>query len=162
MAPFSLGTLAFLREPERGHPPALVRVSTATGGRRLLNDEKLESFHPEKKHNPGENSKGRENRFSIRIYSLSFDGESYGPIDTTLSMPGWEGLRNIRDLRLFPVQYCKPGRDFDLERFPTPDDIKSHLTERGQRYVGLGNTAHMYYSGQIIGTRSEQVSCIFQ
>ena len=158
---FSLGTLAFFREPERGHPPALVRVSSVSGGRRLLNNERLESFHPDKKHNPGENSKGRENRFSIRLYSLSFDGESYGPIDTSLTIPGWEGLRNIRDLKLFPVQYCKPGRDFDIERFPTSDDFKSHLTERGKRYVGLGSVAHRYYSGQIIGTRREQVKYLF-
>ena len=100
---FSLRNL--LREPDRGHPPALVRVSYVTGDRRMLNHESFKSSHLDQRLNPGENSECIENRFSIHIYSLSFDGESYGRIDTYLSIPGWERMMNVRWLECFPVQY---------------------------------------------------------
>ena len=68
---FGLTTCVFYQELDRGHPPALVRVSCVTGDRQTLNNGSFRNFHLDKNLNPGENLKGRENRFSIHVYSLS-------------------------------------------------------------------------------------------
>lgn len=156
---FSCGGLVYYREPLKDHPPALARVTSCNGGRRILNNGKWEnsdSLHPAGTQ-PGENSKGKENRFCIRHYTLDFDGESYGPVEDMITMPAWAGSRNVYDLKVFPFQYCTPNRDFDGAKFPTADDYKAHLTERGKKFVGLGSIAHKRYDGHIIGTQDEQV-----
>lgn len=157
---FSFGGLVYYREPVKDHPPALARVTSCNGGRRLLNNRKWENSDTLQQGvtpQPGENSKGKENRFYIRQYTLDFDGESYGPVENMMTMPAWAGSRNIHDLKVFPFQYCTPNRDFDGAKFPTADDYKAHLVERGKKFVSLGSIAHKRYDGHIVGTQNEQV-----
>lgn len=157
---FSFGGLVYYREPVKDHPPALARVTSCNGGRRLLNNGKFENSDPHQQANtpqPGENSKGKENRFYIRQYTLDFDGESYGPVENIIAMPAWAGSRNVHDLKVFPFQYCTPNRDFDGAKFPSANDYKAHLIERGRKFVSLGSIAHKRYDGHIVGTHNKQV-----
>jgi len=157
---FSFGGLVYYREPVKDHPPDLARVTSFNGGRRLLNNEKWENSDTLQQAvtpQPGENSKGKENRFYIRQYTLDFDGKSYGPVENMMTMPAWAGSRNVHDLKVFPFQYCTPNHDFDGAKFRTADDYKAHLIERGKKFVGLGSIAHKRYDGHIVGTQNEQV-----
>ena len=151
---FEVGGLAFEREPKQDHPPKIVRVMQFDGGRQLLNNGEWKTVDPRR---PVEesNSKGTENRFNIRFYSLDFDGEYYGPVEDSLSIPPWEGPRSIYDLKLFPLDFCRNGKDHGFESL---DDFRNHVIRRGKDFVKLDTIDQRHYNGQVIGTHRELVS----
>ena len=151
---FEVGGLAFEREPQKDHPPRIVRVTQFDGGRQLLNNGEWKTVEP---HRPvqGSNSKGVENRFNLRFYSLDYDGDYYGPVEDRLSIPPWEGPRSIYDLKVFPLNFCRKGEDHD---FDSLDDFKNHVVRRGKEFVKLDTMDRRHYNGKVIGTHREFVS----
>lgn len=154
---FKVGGLAYHRNPLPHHPPSIVRVTQFDGGRQILNDGDWKSTAPGRDAQ-GPHSKGKENRFFIRHYRLEFDGEHYGPVEDSLTMPAWEGERNIHDLKLFPLQFCRPQREFNEQKFRDLIAFKAHLVKRGKDFVKLDAISHKHYSGQVIGPQNEIVS----
>jgi hypothetical protein len=157
---YSIGELAYQREPQRDHPPSLVRITQVNGGRQLLNNGEFKTADPLRNASLvyGVNSKEKENRLYIRYYTLDFDGEHYGPVENAMTIPPWKGLRNIHDLKIFPIQFCRPGREFNSETFQTLEAFKSHVFARGRKFVGLKTIDHKHYNGQVVGTQNESVS----
>ena len=151
---FETGGLIFRPEPLPDHPPQISRIIEFNGGRQLLNNGEFKSQEV-RRDVPGANSKGLENQFCLHHYSLGFNGESYGPIYDRMTIPAWEGERNIHDLKLFPLQFVRNEKDHKFHDMAT---YKSHVIGRGKEFVKLEAIDHRYYKGEVVGTHKEFVS----
>ena len=153
---YEVGGLVFQREPLPSYPATISRVTHFDGGRELLNNGEFKGAEP-RKDIPGPNSKGTENRFYLRHYRLDFDGEYYGPVEEAFSIPPWEGIRSVYDLKAFPLQFCRNGID---HKFESLEDFRNHVIKRGKKFVELDPINHKHYRGQVIGSRHEFVSLL--
>ena len=154
---FTIGGLAFQREPEAGHDPRLLRVAQFHGGRRRFKDEPPH-------HGGGQVRESKkiaepeeiETFFQISAFNLESDGASFFPVQEVIEIPPWDGLRQVRELRYFPFEFCQQGGDKDFHQ-PSKELWKANLIDRGKKFAELGNVAFKYFDGHSFGEEREQV-----
>ena len=151
---FEAGGLVWQREPQPGYPPSISRVTHFDGGRELLNNSDYKGRLP-RRIVCGPNSKGAENRFFLRHYTLDFNGENYGPVEDILSMPPWEGTRSVYDLKVFPLNFCRDTID---HKFTSREAFLQHVIRRGKDFVNFDTINHRRYKGKVVGSKYEAVS----
>ena len=83
----------------------------------------------------------------VDLFSLDYDGDIFGPIETRVSVVSFEGEKNILDLPLYPIRFRK-----DAARF------KAEMLERGNKFCDLTKIAYRDYNGLSVAEPQEQVS----
>jgi hypothetical protein len=169
---FTVGELVYQRSPSGStgqpgyYPPRMLRVTQFDGGRELLSNSEWKSLDVQRialQRKP-ENSKGKENSFFIHSYSLDFDGDKFGPKTEALTIPHWDGLRNIHELKLFPIRFCRPGLEFSKEKYPNVGSWKQACVARGKEFCKLrqdDGVAVRHYKSQSQGEHKEQVPQVY-
>ena len=72
----------------------------------------------------------------LQVESISFDGQRFGYISSSLSISPYNNLRKIRDLSAFPFRYHQDARA-----------VKTSLLARAKRFVGLAGIHYRAYDG---------------
>lgn len=157
---YTIGGLVFQREPDAGHDPKLLRVAQFHGGRRIINEEQSHNAggqaHESKKITA---PKEKDTCFYISAFYIESDGASFFPVQEAIRIPHWDGLRHVRELRLFPFDFCQQGKDKDFDQ-PTKELWMQDLIDRGKRFAGLGSVAFKYFNGHSFGQDREQVNLL--
>ena len=154
---FTIGGLAFEREPEKGHDPRLLRVTQFHGGRRVIKDEPPHHGGGQVRESQKTSEpKEKDTCFYISAFYLESDGASFFPVQEAISIPYWDSLRHVRELRLFPLEFCQQGEDKDFHQ-PSKELWKADLIDRGKRFAKLGNVAFKYFDGHSFGKTRDQV-----
>lgn len=135
-------------DPSPNSPPKLWRVLQFSGSKRLLNNRDSSVTDPLCQ-NLGSGSKGQENRFLIKGFSLDADREfeKCVAIQEYYSMPPWDGDRDIRQLKVFHVNFCRQGYEFadaSLLKY------QRRLRNEGRRFCTLKQGSIRYYDGSAI------------
>ncbi|KAH8805361.1 hypothetical protein F5884DRAFT_799090 [Xylogone sp. PMI_703] len=81
--------------------------------------------------------------FVIDCFHYDYDGQGFGPIQTSIEIPAYEGNREIQSLPVLPSQFL-----------PDVHSRRDYLKERGLRFVKVTNShsiSHFYYSGATLG-----------
>ena len=154
---FTIGGLAFQREPDIGHNPRLIRVVEFHGGRRKLHDD--QPGHAEGHARQAKKTKKsveKETPFYISAFYVDSDGGSFFPIQESFYIPHWDGLRHVRELKLFPIACCKQGEDRDFHQ-SSMDSWMHDLINRGKNFARLGSVAFKYFEGHAFGEDRELV-----
>ncbi|GJC94600.1 hypothetical protein ColKHC_03426 [Colletotrichum higginsianum] len=81
----------------------------------------------------------------IACFSIEYDGYRYGPQRELFEIKPYDGLKDVRSMEIFPVQYLG---DAEMGR----------LLQRGRKFVDLANNAHMSYEGTTAGNARETTS----
>ncbi|KAI1454689.1 P-loop containing nucleoside triphosphate hydrolase protein [Annulohypoxylon moriforme] len=76
--------------------------------------------------------------YYLHCMQTNWDGERFGWESKTIEIPKFSGTQSIQDLNIYPVAHHK-----------TPEEIKSRLLERGNKFVSLGGRYHKAYCGII-------------
>ncbi|KAJ8116243.1 hypothetical protein ONZ43_g4481 [Nemania bipapillata] len=154
---FNVGDVVYARETERAplETHRLWRVTEYGGGREILNDNDpavtdvlLQTSLPKAK------SKGRESMFYVRGFHLVSHGRKIGIEEELYEMPRWEGERHIHDLKIFPIKYCQPGRDFRFHK--TRTEWIERMTRDGRSYAQLKPGEVKYLKGIGIDEEARQ------
>lgn len=80
----------------------------------------------------------------IACFSIEYDGYRYGPQRELFEIKPYDGLKDVRSMEIFPVQYLG---DAEMGR----------LLQRGRKFIDLANNAHMSYEGTTAGNARETV-----
>ncbi|KAI1748298.1 hypothetical protein F4782DRAFT_551102 [Xylaria castorea] len=112
------------------HPRCQVyRVLQATGGRQSLI--------------PRDKGKGATFRsisdLTIDCFYIDFDGESFGPVASTLHIKPYDDVRSISDLSVYPLSYDRVSY--------SSKSILQYLTDRGRIFAESIKVSHHYYKG---------------
>ncbi|OBR12925.1 AAA family ATPase [Colletotrichum higginsianum IMI 349063] len=81
----------------------------------------------------------------IACFSIEYDGYRYGPQRELFEIKPYDGLKDVRSMEIFPVQYLG---DAEMGR----------LLQRGRKFVDLANNAHMSYEGTTAGNARETIN----
>lgn len=97
--------------------------------------------------------------FSVVCFNIDFDGFEYGTVRERFLFKPHDGLVDIRNLEVYPVQYLKshltrplPGNDA-----PEPDPLRYFL-DRGNNFIKATKVSHLSYEGLSVGKSREEVS----
>jgi hypothetical protein len=87
--------------------------------------------------------------FSLDVFHFDYDGQSYGPIESRLTIVAYQGERKIVDLPYYPVRFRKDASAY-----------KEKMAQRGRRFMRLctEETAHREYEGLSVEEPQEHVS----
>ena len=87
--------------------------------------------------------------FNVDVFCFDYDGQSYGPVESRVTIIAFEGEKNITDLPYYPVRFRKDAAIY-----------KSNMAARGARFIKLctEETAYREYSGLSVGEPQEHVS----
>ncbi|OBS28477.1 hypothetical protein FPOA_02414 [Fusarium poae] len=86
--------------------------------------------------------------YTIKVWSLDFDGKYVGRVGKTITIAPFEGVRPIRSLQLVPCHII--DRD-DGGKW------KKTLEENGKRWYQLLPGGQVHYSGPVLGTTKRQL-----
>ena len=64
--------------------------------------------------------------FNIDVFHFDYDGQSYGPVESRVTIIAYEGEKNITDLPFYPVRFRKDAATY-----------KSQMSHRGARFIRL-------------------------
>ncbi|TQN68815.1 hypothetical protein CSHISOI_06653, partial [Colletotrichum shisoi] len=81
----------------------------------------------------------------IACFSIEYDGYRYGPQRELFEIKPYDGLKDVRSMEIFPVQYLG-------------DAETGRLLQRGRKFVDLANNAHMSYEGTTAGNARETIN----
>ncbi|OHW89478.1 AAA family ATPase [Colletotrichum incanum] len=81
----------------------------------------------------------------IACFNVEYDGDRFGTQRELFEIKPYSGLKDVRDLEVFPVQYLK-------------DEEMDRLLQRGRKFVDLTNNAHMSYEGTTAGSTRETIN----
>ncbi|GKT52759.1 p-loop containing nucleoside triphosphate hydrolase [Colletotrichum tofieldiae] len=81
----------------------------------------------------------------IACFNVEYDGDRFGTQRELFEVKPYSGLKEVRDLEVFPVQYLK-------------DEEMDRLLQRGRKFVDLTNNAHMSYEGTTAGSTRETIN----
>ena len=84
---------------------------------------------------------------SIDLFSFSYDGEKFGPIETRISVVSYEGEKKIFDLEVYPIRFRADAAA-----------LKAQMLERGTKFCDLTKIAYRDYNGLSVAEPQEQVS----
>jgi hypothetical protein len=94
-----------------------------------------------------------ETPFYIDCYFYGFDNKRFGPVHTCLHVDRYDGDKPITSLPLFPLEFAKDWKQ-----------LRSHLIQRGKKYVSLATSArmsqgvHQTYRGWTLDDLKQDVS----
>jgi hypothetical protein len=74
--------------------------------------------------------------FELQCRYLDFDGKVFGEVMDRLPIEKFHGVKRIDALEAFPFAY-----------HPSREDLKKHLLERGQKFIDMRDSHHVYYQG---------------
>lgn len=154
---FHVGELVYERKPGRqcsGTPPRLCRVTQFQGGRPILNNKPSRNTDPLRNKVDQlfeKESKGKQDKFTIRFFTLHSDGENLGPMVEAYGIPAWDTPRDIRELKVYPEHFCIAGEDFPNVSLK---DWKDPLIHGGMSFADFRPGALRYYDGIGFGTNS--------
>ncbi|GKT47613.1 uncharacterized protein ColSpa_07794 [Colletotrichum spaethianum] len=81
----------------------------------------------------------------IACFNVEYDGDRFGTQRELFQIKPYSGLKDVRDIEVFPVQYLK-------------DEEMDRLMQRGRRFLDLTNNAHMSYEGTTAGSTRETIN----
>jgi hypothetical protein len=81
-----------------------------------------------------------EKEFQISAWSWQYNGVSFGPSKTKLTISEFQGTKDITDLDVYP-----------LDTLPEPErsSLMEELISRGKKWHGLVDKSHKQYSGNL-------------
>ncbi|RGP70128.1 aaa family atpase [Fusarium sporotrichioides] len=125
--------------------PQLWIITQYEGGREILNNNSCTHTNPLVKEKlPSKDSKGRLSNFSISGFWLDSNGSEITKNEDMYSIPHWAGERPIHSLKVFPITFCEPERDFpDLDR----EAWRKRLIDQGRRYCKFRSGDVVYLKG---------------
>ncbi|KAK1957573.1 hypothetical protein LY78DRAFT_663506 [Colletotrichum sublineola] len=104
---------------------------------------------PMTRHAPGgaatRRNKNTTSKLVISCFNVEYDGDRFGTQIELFEIKPYNGLKDIRDLEVFPVQYLK-------------SEEVSHMLQRGRKFLELTNNGHMSYEGTTAGSTRETIN----
>ncbi|KAF9881526.1 hypothetical protein CkaCkLH20_00672 [Colletotrichum karsti] len=97
------------------------------------------------RHGPVRRAKNTLSTLVIACFNIAYDGERYGAQRELFEIKPFDGLKDVRSLEIFPVQYMS-------------DDKLNHLHGRGEKFVDLTGNWHMSYEGTTVGNTRETIN----
>ena len=83
---------------------------------------------------------------TVDVFSYEFDGQTFGPVETRMTIVSYDGLKKIIDLPLYPLRFRKDASAFE-----------ARMLERGRKYRELLAVPHWEYNGLSVAEPREQV-----
>ncbi|KAK1991839.1 hypothetical protein LX36DRAFT_589629 [Colletotrichum falcatum] len=90
-------------------------------------------------------NKNTTSTLDIACFNVEFDGERFRTHRELFQIKPYSGMKDIRDLEAFPVQYLKKE---EMDR----------MLHRGRKFFELTNNAHMSYEGTTAGSTRETIN----
>ena len=84
---------------------------------------------------------------TVDVFSYEFDGQTFGPVETRMTIVSFDGLKKITDLPVYPLRFRKDASAFE-----------ARMLERGRKYRKLLTVAHWEYNGLSVAEPREQVN----
>lgn len=91
--------------------------------------------------------------YTINMWNLDFDSRFVGRRARNVTIPHFDGERQINSLKLFPCEF-KDKED--------GGEIRQSLEENGKKWYGLLRGGQVIYSGRLLDLGKKQVSGMFQ
>ena len=127
-------------------PYQAYRVLHVSGGRPLLTTTDVAS--PEKDHEAQPSSyRSQVSPFTVDCVRFDYDGETFGPVQDSISISKYEEDRMITKLDVYPMSCAEK-----------PDELTKTLLDRGRRFAEYKGFQHKRYEGLSLGEPQEEVS----
>lgn len=83
---------------------------------------------------------------NIDVFSYDFDGQTFGPVETRITVVSFDGLKKVTDLPIYPLRFREDAALFE-----------TRMLGRGQKYRELLTIPHWEYNGLSVVEPQEQV-----
>ena len=129
-------------------PHQAYRVIRVSGGRPLLTKSTLNTEDAPIDANTwqADDRKSRVSPFKIDCVRFDFDGEVFGPVQTTINIFEFDDERHIIDLEVYPMDFAD-----------NKSVLRKTLLARGQRFTTFRKYKHQKHAGSTLGDPLEEV-----
>jgi len=128
-------------------PHQAYRVIHVGGGRPLMTKSTLDyDTESERERYQDHDRKFRVSPFKIDCVKFDFNGENFGPVQTTIEISHFDEDRNIVELDVYPINFAEDKAV-----------LRETLLTRGQRFAAFKDFKHQKYAGLSLGDPSEEV-----
>ncbi|KAI1479212.1 hypothetical protein F4774DRAFT_138082 [Daldinia eschscholtzii] len=87
-------------------------------------------------------TQGQSSPYTVKVWNLDFDGYYVGRSATSVTIPYFDGEREITSLRLIPCEFIDKKDD---------GKTRARLREQGKRWYELLQGGQVFYSGEFLG-----------
>ena len=130
-------------------PRQAYRVIHVSGGRLLLMTKDFESGNKDAEARPTLRRHSQMSPFNIDCVRFDFDGETFGPVQNTISIHEYEEERIITNLEIYPIGYAEDE-----------ETLLKALLDRGRRFTAYQEFQHRRYEGLSLTEPQEEVNII--